>query len=149
MLSFRLASLAFAISFAAFGASALAQGDAGSAARMTSGELSSSLSGMTMTGNYGNGVKFTETYHPDGSVTYADDQGNDRGRWFVRGGLFCTFYETSNGACFSVKKSGGNCYEYFTQEEEDGSIHADAGAWNSVGWDQGKVSSCDLADKTS
>ncbi len=112
-------------------------------------ELSAVLSGMTMTGNYGNGVKFTETYHPDGSVTYADDQGNDRGRWFVRGRLFCTFYETSNGACFSVKKSGDNCYEYFTQEEEDGSIHADAGAWNSVGWDKNKTTSCDLADKTS
>ncbi len=112
-------------------------------------ELSAALSGMTMTGNYGNGVKFTETYHPDGSITYADDQGNDHGHWFVRGRLFCTFYETSNGACFSVKKSGDNCYEYFTQEEEDGSIHTDAGAWNSVGWDQGKQSSCDLADKVS
>ena len=112
-------------------------------------ELSASLSGMTMTGNYGNGIKFTETYHPDGSVTYADDQTSDRGHWFVRGRLFCTFYETSNGACFSVKTSGDNCYEYFTQEEEDGSIHRDAGAWNSVGWDKSKQSSCDLADKTS
>lgn len=112
-------------------------------------ELSASLSGMTMTGNYGNGVKFTETYHPDGSVTYADDQASDRGHWFVRGRLFCTFYETSNGACFSVKKSGDNCFEYFTQEQEDGSIHADAGAWNSVGWDSSKTSSCELADKTS
>ncbi len=112
-------------------------------------ELSSTFPGMTMVGNYGNGVKFTETYHPDGSIDYSDDQSRDRGRWFVRGRLFCTFYETSNGACFSVKKSGGNCYEYFTQEEEDGSIHVDAGAWNSVGWDQSKQSSCDLADKTS
>lgn len=112
-------------------------------------ELSATFPGMTMVGNYGNGVKFTETYLADGSVTYADDQGSDRGHWFVRGSLFCTFYETSNGACFSVKKSGDNCYEYFTQEEEDGSIHVDAGAWNSVGWDQSRQSSCDLADKTS
>ncbi len=112
-------------------------------------ELSSLFNGMTMVGNYGNGVKFTETYNRDGSIAYSDDQARDRGHWFVRGRLFCTFYEKSNGACFSVKKSGDNCYEYFTQEEEDGSIHADAGAWNSVGWDQSKQSSCDLADKTS
>ncbi len=112
-------------------------------------ELSATFPGMTMVGNYGNGVKFTETYLADGSVAYSDDQGSDRGHWFVRGRLFCTFYEASDGACFSVRKSGDNCYEYFTQEEEDGSIHVDAGAWNSVGWDQNKQSSCDLADKTS
>jgi hypothetical protein len=112
-------------------------------------ELSATLPGMTMTGNYGNGVKFTETYHPDGSVTYFDDGSADHGRWFVRGRLFCTFYDASEGACFSVRKSGDNCYEYFTQEYEDGSLHRDRGAWNSVGWDKDKSSSCDLADKVS
>lgn len=90
--------------------------------------ISSALPGMTMTGNYGNGIRFTETYHPDGTVTYSDDNASDRGRWFVRGRLFCTFYDKEDGACFSVRKSGTNCYEYFTQEEEDGSIHADAGS---------------------
>lgn len=112
-------------------------------------ELSATFPGLTLVGNYGNGVKFSETYNADGSLTYSDDLGADKGRWFVRGRLFCTFYEASDGACYSVRKSGSNCYEYFTQEEEDGSIHKDAGAWNSVGWDQNKPSSCDLADKTS
>jgi hypothetical protein len=143
--TFRLAisTLLFTGSFAA------AQSTQPNGREMDGIELSSAFNGMTMVGNYGNGVKFTETYLPDGSIDYSDDQSKDRGHWFVRGRLFCTFYEKSNGACFSVKKSGDNCYEYFTQEEEDGSIHADAGAWNSVGWDQNKQSSCDLADKTS
>lgn len=112
-------------------------------------EISATLPGMTMVGNYGNGVRFAETYFPNGTVDYTDDSASDKGRWFVRGRLFCTFYEKADGACFSVRKSGPNCYEYFTQEEEDGSIHKDAGAWNSVGWDSAKPSSCDLSDKTS
>jgi hypothetical protein len=118
-------------------------------ARMTSTELSSSFSGMTMTGNYGNGVTFTETYHPDGSIDYSDDAGSDTGRWFVRGDLFCTFYDASEGACYSVRRSAKNCYEYFTQEDETGASHENAGNWNSVGWDRDKPTGCDLTDKTS
>ena len=119
------------------------------AACMDGLEISATFSGMTMTGNYGNGVKFTESYLPDGSLSYQDDEGSDHGRWFVRGSLFCTFYEASEGACYSVRKSAENCFEYFTQEKEDGSTHENAGAWNSVGWDQFKPTSCDLADKVS
>ena len=102
-----------------------------------------------MTGNYGNGVTFTETYHPDGSIDYRDDEGSDTGRWYVRGNLFCTFYNASEGACYSVRRSAGNCYEYFTQEDETGATHENAGNWNSVGWDNSKPTGCDLTDKTS
>lgn len=119
------------------------------ATRMTGPEISSAFSGMTMTGNYGNGVNFTETYHSGGAIDYWDDQGTDTGRWFVRGNLFCTFYDASEGACYSVRRSAGNCYEYFTEEDEAGSAHENAGNWNSVGWDREKPSECDLADKTS
>jgi hypothetical protein len=149
MLSIRLVSLSSAICLVLSGTLASAQKPAESAARMTGAELSSSLSGMTMTGNYGNGVKFTETYHPDGSIDYWDDQGTDTGRWFVRDDLFCTFYDASEGACYSVRRSAANCYEYFTEEDESGTAHENAGNWNSVGWDRGKPSECDLAEKTS
>jgi hypothetical protein len=132
-----------------FGSMAFAQTGPESAARMNGPELSSSFPGMTMTGNYGNGVKFTETYHPDGSIDYWDDQGTDTGRWFVRGDLFCTFYDASEGACYSVRRSAENCYEYFTQEDETGASHDNAGNWNSVGWDRAKPAGCDLTDKTS
>ena len=121
----------------------------GPASRMSGAQLSASLPGMTMTGNYGNGVTYTETYHPDGSIDYWDDAGTDTGRWFVRGDLFCTFYDASEGACYSVRRSAGNCFEYFTEQDEAGASHENAGNWNSVGWDREKPSECDLADKTS
>ena len=118
-------------------------------AHMDGPALKDIFPGMTMTGNYGNGVKFTETYRPDGSIDYWDDQGTDTGRWFVRGNLFCTFYDASEGACYSVRRSAENCYEYFTQEDETGASHDNAGNWNSVGWDRAKPAGCDLSDKTS
>ena len=125
-----------------------AQGVKDNPLRMDTIELSATFSGMTMTGKYGDGMKFRETYHPDGSITYQDDASKDKGRWFVRGKLFCTFYEASDGACFSVQKSGENCYDYFTEEEEDGNPSAEPGAWNSIGWDEAKPSTCDLSPKT-
>ena len=127
-----------------------AQESAGKPAmRMGGQEISSVFNGMTMTGNYGNGINFTETYNADGSIDYRDDQGGDSGRWFIRGSLFCTFYDASEGACYSVRKSAENCFEYFTEEDEAGEVHENAGSWNSVGWDITKPSTCDLTDKTS
>jgi hypothetical protein len=119
----------------------------GNPRRMTNSELSATFPNMTMVGKYADGMNFKETYHEDGSITYADDASVDHGRWFVRGNLFCTFYDTANGACFSVQKSGANCYEYFIQEEEDGSPSGDLNAWNSIGWDETKPSTCDLSPK--
>lgn len=144
-------TIALAIFTASFASIHFANGEGfvKSGSMMPGTEIDSAMRGMTMTGNYGNGVRFTETYHPDGSITYFDDEGSDKGRWFLRGNLFCTFYDTYNGACFAVRRSSTNCYEYYTEEEEDGSIHASEGAWNSVGWDSSKPSTCDLSDKTS
>lgn len=127
--------------------SLLAQDTTDNPLQMDSLLLSSTFRGMTMVGKYADGMTFTETYHQDGSITYADDASADKGRWFVRGKLFCTFYDTANGACFSVQKSGNNCYEYFIQEEENGSPSTDQGAWNSIGWDEAKPSTCDLSPK--
>jgi hypothetical protein len=117
--------------------------------RMETMELTATFPGMTMTGQYGDAMTFTETYNRDGSITYRDDSMSDKGHWFVRGKMFCTFYESSSGACFSVRKTGHNCYEYFTEQEEDGTPTIQPGAWNSIGWDKSKPSSCDLDPKTS
>jgi hypothetical protein len=124
-----------------------AQGGTDNPLQMDSIQLSATFRGMTMVGKYADGMNFKETYHEDGSITYADDASVDHGHWFVRGKLFCTFYDTANGACFSVQKSGTNCYEYFIQEEEDGAPSTDQGAWNSIGWDEAKPSTCDLSPK--
>ncbi|MGL4488889.1 MAG: hypothetical protein ACRCU5_05530 [Rhizobiaceae bacterium] len=115
---------------------------------MTNPQISATFPGMTMVGKYADGTNFRETYHKDGSVTYWDEVSVDKGRWFVRGNLFCTFYEASDGACFSVQKTSTNCYEYLVEEDEDGTKNAVPGAWNSIGWDEEKPSTCDLTPKT-
>jgi hypothetical protein len=116
---------------------------------MTSPEILNTFPGMTLIGNYADGMKFSETYETTGSIRYSDDQSKTTGHWFERNGLFCTFYVGANGACFAVKKSGANCYEYFIREEEDGTLSPQADKWNSVGWDETKPSTCDLSDKVS
>jgi hypothetical protein len=122
---------------------------ANAAEPMNGAEILAAFPGMTMVGNYADGLKFTETYLSSGAIDYRDDMSVTTGHWFERNGLFCTFYIAANGACYTVKKSGANCYEYFIREEEDGTLSPMANKWNSVGWDETKPSTCDLSDKVS
>ncbi len=118
--------------------------------QMNSAEILAALPGMTMTGSYADGVKFTETYHSgQRRSAYQDDRGSDTGNWFEKDGLFCTFYVSLQGACFKVVRTGANCYEYYVAEGQDGIKSEPDAHWNSVGWDQAKPSSCDLSDKVS
>ena len=114
---------------------------------MSASEILAALPGMTMTGSYADGVRFTETYSPDKSIAYQDDRGSDTGNWFEKDGLFCTFYVSLQGACFKVVRTGANCYEYYVAEGQDGVKSEPAANWNSVGWDVKHPSTCDLADK--
>jgi hypothetical protein len=116
---------------------------------MSGAEILKTFPGITLVGNYADGMKFSETYEIAGSIRYSDDQSATTGHWFERNGLFCTFYVGANGSCYTVKKSGANCYEYFIREEEDGTLSPMADKWNSVGWDETKPSTCDLSDKVS
>ena len=115
---------------------------------MSDAEILATFPGMTMVGNYGDGVKFAETYHLGGNISYSDDQGVDAGNWFEREGLFCTFYKTANGACFQIVKTGANCFEMYVAEGQDGKKEVPSPNWNSVGWDEKRPSTCDLSDKT-
>lgn len=78
--------------------------------------LRAEFSGKTITGYYlDTKVGFVEAYRPDGRITYKDDLQADRGRWFVAGQLFCTFYDRINGGCWYVRKVNANCLEFFAQ----------------------------------
>jgi hypothetical protein len=103
---------------------------------MSGAEILKTFPGITLVGNYADGLKFSETYEMAGSIRYSDDQSVTTGHWFERNGLFCTFYVGANGSCYTVKRSGANCYEYFIREEEDGTLSPMADKWNSVGWDK-------------
>jgi hypothetical protein len=120
---------------------------AGERQAMNRADILAALPGMTMTGSYADGVKFTETYAPDKSIAYQDDRGADTGNWFEKDGMFCTFYLSLQGACFKVVRTGANCYEYYVAEGQDGVKSEPAVSWNSVGWDVKQPSTCDLSDK--
>jgi hypothetical protein len=107
---------------------------------MNAGDIEAALSGATLDGIYANGTYFTETYHDDYTIRYWDANGADSGRWSVRDGLFCTFYEAQEGACFMVKRDGDNCFSFFEMEEENSNTpKAD---WTSRGWNRDKPATC-------
>ena len=115
---------------------------------MSGAEILSTFPAMTMVGNYADGVKFAETYHLGGNISYRDDESTDTGNWFEREGLFCTFYKNADGACYKIVKTGLNCYEMYVGKGQDGEQHEPSLNWNSVGWDEKRPSTCDLSDKT-
>lgn len=77
-------------------------------------QLSAELGGHTIKGYYTfSKVGFVEVYLTDGRITYVDDDKADAGRWSVRGGAFCTYYDKINGGCWHVLKRSVNCYEFY------------------------------------
>ncbi|WEK50706.1 MAG: hypothetical protein P0Y66_00945 [Candidatus Kaistia colombiensis] len=109
--------------------------------RVPTSEIETIFSGVTLDGIYNNGAFFSETYNADGSIRYHDMDGSDSGRWSVRDGKFCTFYDSQQGACFFVERDGGNCFTFFAPEETGGP----AQDWTSRGWDRRKPSTCPTA----
>ena len=76
-------------------------------------ELRAAFDGVTVTGAYASGVEFTETYKPGGAITYRDEINTDTGNWYIWGPKLCTFYVSLNGACFSIRKLGENCFQAY------------------------------------
>ena len=99
-------------------------------------DLEKTFKGMTLDGVYYNSAYFTEVYREDGSIRYSDANGADSGKWSVKNGQFCTFYEGQEGACFTVEKDGANCFTFFEKDPDTGQIDRDK--WTSRGWDRAK-----------
>jgi hypothetical protein len=132
----------------ALAAAVLAGSPAAMAAeRMNAADIETALDGITLDGIYANGTYFTETYHDDHSIRYWDANGADSGEWSIENGLFCTFYDSLQGACFAVERDGDNCFSFFEVDSNDPSgARAD---WNSRGWDRTKRSTCPAAPEVS
>jgi len=106
--------------------------------RMSGGELDRAFTGITLDGIYFNRTYFTEVYNEDRTIRYWDAAGADSGRWSIRDGLFCTFYEGQQGACFLVERDGDNCFTFFELDEDDRPL-AD---WTSRGWNRDMPPTC-------
>ena len=115
------------------------------------------FAGQTLDGHYGNQTTWTETYFADGRIDYKESQRFARGRWHLRAGAFCTYYDPPFvpaflGGCWRVLKQGANCYEFYTagsqlpgrSEDEDGET-GDLDRplrWNARGWRTSEPSTC-------
>src|SRR5690349_19463689 len=83
---------------------------------MSEDAMRGAFGGKTLDGYYLNGQDWTETYASDGHLDYRDAKVRSSGKWYVRGGLFCTFYdrETITGGCFNTVQVSANCYEFYS-----------------------------------
>jgi hypothetical protein len=121
---------------------------------MTEEGMRTAFIGKTLDGHYGNGITWTETYGADGQLDYREATRRAVGRWYFRGHVFCTFYDTGqnqvslNGGCWTAIKTSANCYEFYLAgmnrepPYEDGPLGMDQ-RWNAQGWRQGEPSTCD------
>jgi hypothetical protein len=110
--------------------------------RLSNDQIAKALSGVTLDGVYDSGAFFSETYNDDNSIRYHDVSGADSGEWSVKGGKFCTFYESQDGACFYVEQDGANCFTFFEPEETGGETAPPKKDWTSRGWNREHPSTC-------
>lgn len=104
---------------------------------MDSDALDKAFSGITLDGVYANGTHFTEIYREDHTIRYLDPGGADSGEWSIRDGLFCTFYEGQQGACFAVHRLGDNCFTFFEADTAGRATN-----WSARGWNRSEPTTC-------
>ena len=119
---------------------ALAGSLAAASGRISAGDIATALGGITLDGIYADGTYFTEAYHDDHSIRYWDANGADSGQWSIENGLFCTFYDSLEGACFAVERDGDNCFSFFEMDPDNPAAPREA--WTSRGWNRAKPSTC-------
>ena len=114
---------------------------------MTDLQLRENLAGHDLAGHYASGKTFTESYHPDGTLTYRETSRETNGRWSVIAGTFCTIYDSDpTGGCFQVRRESDNCFEFYfiARSEPQAREFSDRTkpAWTARAWLTDKVSTC-------
>lgn len=140
----RTPSRLFAIALLAFSSIAMAQN---AVDWMGDDEIRKAFAGVTISGVYVDGVKFTESYAEGGRITYSDPRKAMTGRWSVVNQAFCTLYdEHITGGCFKVSRHSANCYEFYFLTSSEGEAAKPDGArprWTARGWNQANTATCD------
>ena len=104
--------------------------------------------GKTLDGHYVDGLRWTETYDPNGSLDYRETARKGVGYWYFRGNVFCTFYEPGfglNGGCWNAVKTSANCYEFYSagSEGDEEAGPGPLGSWTARAWRRGEASTCE------
>jgi hypothetical protein len=105
--------------------------------------------GKTLDGTYVDGLRWTETYDPNGRLDYRETARKGVGYWYFRGSVFCTFYDPGHGlsgGCWSTIKTSANCYEFYSagsDADDDGAGPGPLGSWTARAWRRGEPSTCE------
>ncbi len=112
--------------------------------RIPGSEIADTFRGVTLVGTYNDGqdTRYRETYNPDGTIDYHDDDNGDlKGAWGVTNSTFCTYYDGIQGTCFQVSFSGANCFFFTAVSPSDRPPLPND--WTARGWKEGAPSTCD------
>lgn len=147
MTSWRLAALSFLACIAV-----AAEGPARAGPSwMTEDAMRAAFIGKTLDGHYVDGMKWSETYDPNGRLDYREEARAGAGRWFFRRHVFCTFYDPGQeliGGCFAAVQAGANCYEFYLAsltepEVEEDEAPGPAARWVARASRRGEPSTCE------
>jgi hypothetical protein len=112
---------------------------------MSEADMTASFGGKTITGQYADGVGFSETYGADGRIDYRERGRDMTGRWLVRAGTFCTLYDTSpTGGCYRVVRRGPNCFEFYfiARDETQAERRPGLPSWTAQAWIKDLPATC-------
>lgn len=120
---------------------------ADSRAWMGEAAIRAELTNRRLSGIYPNSISWSEEIFTDGTTDYVEAGLRSRGRWTLKGSLFCFKYDQPMmGGCFRMIKIGSNCYELYV-EREDGQTppvpRRDDVAWNGRMWRTAERPTCD------
>ena len=137
-----------AVFLTALAGTAAQAGEGGRARPMTGAEIAEMFPGLSIVGAYDNGDFFTETYFPDGTISYRDDQGTQSGRWKIIGDRFCTKLPQEDRACWTIVRHGDNCFAYHLSQSrrETRALPPDS-KWLAIGWNPALPSTCAFDDE--
>jgi hypothetical protein len=82
-------------------------------------EIIAAFEGKTVTGAYHDGLAFRESYFSGGKIDYWDPRASSAGTWSVVNNLFCTFYTSMTGGCFSIVQVSANCFDFYAAADSE------------------------------
>ena len=136
--------LAAAFSIAALAASAQAT----RTTPLTQSEIRNEIIGLTLDGEYQDGMKWRERLGVDGTSVYEQDGAVAKGQVTFRRGRICFAYANEfTGGCFEVWRRSFNCFDFYS-ENDDGTLGATAMqrrngiAWTARAWRADQPSTC-------
>lgn len=81
-------------------------------------DITSRFIGIPYEGVYPNGIRFSETIRPDGTLVYDADDGANGGRFILSGDEMCFQYIGDERAyCFRVWQRSANCYDGYVDRD--------------------------------